>query len=205
MHGRRLTRSRGNPEVIEFNEQDHSYHSQGVRYPSVTNILAAEGFYGDAAAYFTEYSRDRGRFVHKIIQYHIEGVLDESTIDPVLRPYYDAWLSFERDTGFVSERCEMPIASDLYKVAGTPDHVGRLNECFAIVDVKTGVMNPVTGVQLAAYELLLNVSSAKRFGLQLKDSGKYSLKEYKDRTDRGIFLAALSIYQWKKNNNIRRG
>jgi hypothetical protein len=88
----------------------------------------------------------------------------------------------------------------LYHYGGTPDHVGRLNNCFAVVDTKTGVTNPATGIQLAAYEILLNVSSVKRFGLQLKDDGKYSLKEFKDRQDRGIFLAALAVWQWQKNN-----
>ncbi len=189
--------------MVEFDPMTHTYAKDGIRYPSVTEILAAEGFYGDAAAYFTEYSRDRGRFVHKIIQYHTEGVLDESTIDPVLRPYFDAWLKFERDTGFVSVICEKPMASDLYQVAGTPDHIGPLYDAEAIIDVKTGVMNPAAQIQTAAYEILYG-KHAKRFGLQLKPDGKYKLsKEYKDRTDRGVFLSALSIFQWKKIN-LRR-
>lgn len=186
--------------AVEFTAHDHTYRANGRVYPSVTQILSDMGFYGNAAAYFTEYSRDRGRFIHQLVQYHIEGVLDEESIDPVLRPYFDAWLSFEQDTGFVSECCEVPLASATHQFAGTPDHVGHLYGHAAVIDVKSGVINPAASIQTAAYDILIGSPRIERFGLQLKDNGKYSLKQCKDRNDRGIFIAALSVWWWKKNN-----
>jgi hypothetical protein len=187
--------------MIELNPEDHTYHIDGIPwgYPGVTTILADMGFYGDAAKYYTEWGRDRGRFIHHIILYHVEGVLDENTIDPVLRPYFDAWLAFEKDTGFVSEHCEKSLVSTLYHFGGTPDHIGRLNSHETLIDTKSGLVNPAAKIQTAAYEILYG-KRVKRFGLQLKDDGKYSLKEFKDRQDRGIFLAALAVWQWQKNN-----
>ena len=189
--------------MIEFNEKDHSYSVEGVRYPSVTQILAALGFYGDAEKYFTEYSRDRGSFVHRIIEYHLSGELDETTIDPALEGYFAAWLRFERDTGFVSTITEKRMCSKIYCFAGTPDHIGKLNGREAIIDVKTGAPGPAAEIQTAAYEILHDRPS-KRFALQLMRDGKYGLKEFKSREDRGIFLSALAVYNWQRNHNLRR-
>lgn len=187
--------------MVQFNPQDHTYTLDGARYPSVTQILADLGFYGSAAAHFTEYGRDRGRFVHKIVEYHCKGVLDEESIDPELMGYFEAWLSFESDTGFVSIDCEVPLASADLQCAGTPDHIGILNGNDAVLDVKSGAILAATGIQLSGYEALKG-KRLERYGLQLKANGKYSLKRFRDRQDRGIFLSALSVYQWK-NNNVR--
>jgi hypothetical protein len=109
-----------------FKEEDHSYWNGGVKYPSVTQIISDMGLYGDTS-YFTDYSRDRGLFVHKIIQWHLSGELDESSIDSVLQPYFDAWLRFEKEAAYVSEVCEKVMASDMLHFAGTADHIGHLN------------------------------------------------------------------------------
>jgi hypothetical protein len=188
--------------VVEFNEQDHSYTVEGVRYPSVTQILAALGFYGDAVKYFTEQSRDRGSFVHRIIQYHLAGELDEETIDPALRGYFDAWLGFERDTGFTAHTIEQPMFCSVNLFAGTPDLIGELRRD-SIIDIKTGDPGPAAALQTAAYEILYG-KSVSRFSLQLKQDGKYKLTAYQEYTDRKIFLAALSVYRWQVARNLRR-
>jgi hypothetical protein len=188
-------------EII-FSEKDHSYTVQGVTVPSVTTILAALGFYGNAEKYFTDYSRDRGRFVHRIIEYHLAGELDESTIDPALEGYFQAWKRFEIDTKFFPTITEKRMFSPLYHFAGTPDHIGKLNGRESIVDVKTGLPGYAAQIQTAGYEILHRPS--KRFSLQLKADGKYKLTEYADRKDREIFLSALAVYQWQQNHKLRK-
>jgi hypothetical protein len=188
-------------EVV-FTESDHSYRVGGARYPSVTQVIADMGLYGNAADYFTEWSRERGSFVHRIIQWHLSGELDEATIDPALRPYFAAWRRFEREAGYVSDACEKVMASDFYKFAGTVDHIGHLNGYYCIIDVKTGALTPATAIQMGGYEVLMKSPGIRRFGLRLMDTGKYSLKEYKDRQDSKIFLAALSVYYWKQDNRL---
>ena len=189
------------PEIV-FNESDHSYRVGGARFPSVTQIIADMGLYGNAADYFTEWSRERGSFVHKIIQWHLSGELDEATIDPALQPYFDAWRRFEQEAGYVSDACEKVMASEFYKFAGTVDHIGHLNGYYCILDVKTGALSPATAIQMGGYEILMKSPGIRRFGLRLMDTGKYSLKEYKDRQDSKIFLAALSVYYWKQDNRL---
>ena len=190
--------------MVEFNEQDHSYTVEGVRYPSVTQILAALGFYGDAVKYFTEQSRDRGSFVHKIVEYHILGELDEKTIDPALQGYFEAWLGFEKDTGFAPTTMEQPMVSKTHGFAGKPDLIGPLNGREAIVDTKSGAAGPAAHIQTAAYEILYG-KPCKRYALQLMADGKYRHTEHKSREDRGIFLAALAVFTWQRNNKLRGG
>lgn len=183
--------------MITFDPATHTYTIDGQPVPSVTQILADMGFID--TAFFTEYGRQRGTFVHQIIGWSITGEIDESTIDPELQGYLDAWGSFCANTGFVSTSTEKPLGSVLHRFCGTPDHIGMLNGREAVVDAKTGVIAPWVGIQLAGYEILYGMP-LKRFALALKEDGKYSLKEFTDRQDRGIFLAALACWQWQHNN-----
>ena len=184
-------------QPIEFKEETHQYFCNGLEYPSVTQIIKAAGLVDDA--WFTNESRDRGRYVHSIIEWDQAGELDEESVDVFLTGYLDAWKRFVADTGFVSELSEYRMVSEMYRVAGTADQIGILNGKKAIIDVKSGAVSPCVSLQLAGYELLWN-SSVKRFALQLKDDGKYSLKEYTDRGDRSVFIAAAALYHWKQLN-----
>jgi len=186
-----------------FRESDHSYMLHGVSLPSVTQIIADAGLYGNTS-YFTDYSRDRGSFVHKAIEYHLSGELSEETLDPVIVPYLDAWKKFQSEANYISNLCEEQLASNVYRFAGTIDHIGYLDGHFCIIDVKTSVVaSAATGIQLAGYEILLSARGVRRFALHLQDNGNYKLIEYKDRNDRNIFLAALALWIWKQNNNVR--
>lgn len=185
--------------MVQFDEVSHTYTVSGVKYPSVTQIISNMGLYGDTS-FFTDYSRDRGSFVHKIIQWHLSNELDEATIDPVLQPYFDAWLKFEKEAAYVSDVCEKAIANETYRFAGTIDHIGHLNGYFCLIDVKTGAHNPATAIQLGGYEILVKHPGIKRYELQLMDTGNYKLTEHKNRQDRDIFIAALALYYWKANH-----
>jgi len=184
-----------------FNEENHWYELDGQYVPSVTQVLKDQGFIDDQ--WFTEYGKTRGKFVHKIIEWHVKGELDNSTVDDNLLGYLDAWVQFVKDTGFVSLYTEKPFASLTHKFAGIPDCVGSMNGMDAVLDIKSGAIGPATSLQLAGYEILID-SRLNRFALQLKEDGKYSLKEFKARTDRGVFLSAVSCWWWKRNN-LREG
>ena len=186
--------------MIVFDPITHTYILNGQPVPSVTTILKDMNFID--TTWFTDYGRDRGKLVHKIIHWHITGELDESTIDPELQGYFDAWKAFEDASGFVSTETEKPLASELYRFAGTPDIIGKFKDYGEVFDIKTGPVAPWTGLQLAAYEILAG-RPLKRYALQLNKNGKYSLKPFAKRQDRQIFLAALACWWWQKNNNMR--
>jgi hypothetical protein len=183
--------------MLTFDPDSHTYTLNGEKVPGITQIIADMGLID--TAWFTDYSRERGIFVHRIIQWHLSGELDEDTVDESLIGYLNAWKRFELDAGFVPTAIEAPLASELYRFAGTPDYIGRLNGCEAVIDAKSGMISPATGLQLAAQEILAG-RPLKRFALQVMDTGKYKLTPYTSRSDRGIFLAAVSLWWWKQSN-----
>ena len=163
---------------------------------TVTELLKDEGFIDTQC--FTEYYATRGTYVHKACELLDHDDLEEAELDPVLIPYVSAWQRFKDESKFQIIEMETRLISETYQFTGKPDRIGLLNGCPAIVDMKSGAVQRWTALQLAGYEILKG-SPHKRFGVQLKDDGSYKLTEFKDRSDRGVFLAALSFYQWKNN------
>ena len=154
---------------VDFIEEGHRYTLNGVSLESVTGILAAEGFID--TAFYDEYSRTRGTYVHAARHLDDNGDLEESTLDPVIAPYLEAWRRFKRESGFVVDQSEIPLANALYKYAGKPDVIGHF---------PTGIM--------------------KRGAVELHDDGKYRLIPYTDRGDVSLWLAVLAVHNWKKNH-----
>jgi hypothetical protein len=161
---------------------------------SVTELLQAEGFIN--TDWYDEYGRDRGSYVHQARHLYDMDELDEESLDTVLVPYLEGWKKFRRESNFVVIDSEVRLYNGQF--TGKPDAVGLLNALPTIVDTKSNI-EPWVALQLAGYEILKGTPH-KRIAVRLKPDGTYSVKEFKDRQDRQIFLAALACYQWKLNN-----
>jgi hypothetical protein len=202
---------------LTFNKETHEYFFNGAKLPSVTHILQDAGIIDLSGIPFSrlEAAREFGSAVHLACQLYDEDNLNEKTLDHNLRPYLDAWVKFEKDTGFeiiefeedtgfVIIENENPICSPKYRFAGTPDRVGRL-DCLTIVDIKsTAELSPAIGIQTAGYQIAWNETHEekvkKRIAVLLQPDGKYKIESYKDKNDTNVFLAALSVFNWKKRN-----
>jgi hypothetical protein len=183
--------------MVHFDPETHTYTLNGERLPSITQILKGEGFID--TAFFTEYGRDRGSIVHRITHWHDTGELDPESVDPALEGYLSAWRKFRAESGFKPYIIEQPMASEVYRFAGTPDRIGVMDGDDAIPEIKTGEVQPWTGLQTAAQEILYG-KRAKRYAVRLTEDGKYKLIPFTDRNDRGVFLAAVSCFWWKRAN-----
>jgi hypothetical protein len=155
---------------VEFDEATHIYKYKGNILPSVTGILKAEGFIN--MDWYTDWAREKGQFVHQAVEYDIVGELDEETLDDEIRPYLSAFRKFMKESGFKVERSEVPQLSTTYHYAGKSDLYG----CFP------------------------KPTAARRFALELNNEGKYKLISYKDQNDFPVWLAAVAVHHWKKNN-----
>jgi hypothetical protein len=121
-------------------------------------------------AYYDDWIRDRGSMIHLATAYDDAGELDEENLDPVILPYLKAWRRFRKESGFVPEQIEPPMMSTVYRYAGTPDRIGDLP------------------------------GRIKRAAVELHDDGTYKLIPFTDRQDVNLWLAALSVHNWKINN-----
>lgn len=193
-----------NSSSLMFDEVNHIYTYNGKRIPSVSQILLDEGFIDNK--FFTEEGRNRGSDVHTIIKHHCMGA--HCMMKPSLAPYFSAFQNFEKDCDWKPEIIETMMACELY--AGTPDQIGYFEGDLSVLDIKSGSISAATGLQLSGYEKLYNLNynvdynttrykPLKRFALQLKDTGRYVLTQYKDRGDRHIWDSAVSIWWFKQN------
>jgi len=169
----------------------HIYRDEkGTVIPGVTSILRDAGLID--ARWFDDYSRDRGTLVHQACAMYDRDDLDMDALDPVLAPYVLGWARFRRESGFVPVLIESVVFNEQHFYAGTLDRTGDMNSF-------NWLLEPWTGPQTAAYSGCLNVPH-KRGGVELRNDGTYKLTEYKDRNDIKVFLAALAVVNWKKNN-----
>lgn len=186
--------------VVEFDEETHTYTAGDVPVISVTQALGLAGLVD--TKFFTDFGRRRGSAVHRAIEFLVDGSLDLNSIDPKISGYLDAYRAFAEDTGFEVLEVERRVWSPTRRFAGTLDQIGNLNGRRAIVDVKTGKLMPVTGLQLTgyadAYQEETKQLVSRLIGLQLNVDGTYRMKQY--IVDFSTWRAVLQVAWWKREN-----
>jgi len=174
------------------------------RLPRVTNILKDGGLID--TRWFTDAVRNRGTAVHAACHYLDEGDLDESTVDPIVTPYLDAYKRFQKDIGGKDwDWIECPQQDPLGRYRGTPD---RILSCRprALYDLKTGCHFAWHKYQTASYvNCLDDPFSYRRFALYLKKDGAYQVQEFprsEYARDIAVFEAALTLWYAKREDKI---
>ena len=176
-----------------------SYERNGRDYLRVSTVLHDAGLV--EARWFTEASRLRGTSLHQAVEWFHEGALDAASIDPVVEPYWRAYRAFLSDTGFTPDHVERRVFDEILGYTGRLDLEGPApgTHAPAVIDIKTGSLPPTVGVQLAAYARLVGAYRA-RYCLNLRGDGTYRFESYQDRDDDAVFLAALTVAQWKRRH-----
>lgn len=198
--------------MLSFNAELHEYRFTDVVVPSVTKILKpmSEDF-SMIAPRVLEHARQRGVAVHACVQLDIKNDLVEESVVPEIAGYLKAWRRFRSECGIHEAdfgEPERPLFHPALRYAGTPDVPLCLNKRWAVLDVKTAdALSPAWALQTAAYRELINVNTLKgehliedRYSLRLRDDGTYKLDQFKDRGDWAVFLAALTLDNWKRKN-----
>jgi hypothetical protein len=191
---------------VEFDADTHTYKVGGEVWPSVTQILKDEGLI-DTRFYNTE-ARDRGSMVADAIEYANQNDLDESSLDPQLRGYVEAWRKWCRDFRVEIVESEKIVWHEGMRYCGKADAIVRAITvtCNAeiIIDAKTGGSEFWHPYQLIAYKRCLPDPTMQRGNVYLRDDGKYTCRWHgigEDRHDWQIFEAAALLW-WEKE---RRG
>lgn len=179
----------------------HRYTLGGAVVPNVTDILDGCGI-GDldhVAPHILEAARERGTTVHNACAFYDQGETWYYK-NPAHEPYVDSYIRFRKDTGFEPTLIECRVLSEKYGYCGTLDRVGDLQGVETQIDFKTGSAGPGTGPQTAAYnqavEESYGIRPARRFALVL-NPGKYELVPLTDSGDWKVFLAALTVHNFK--------
>lgn len=188
---------------LQFDAAEHRYTVNGRIVPSVTQIISSVGLYefDYVSAETLAIAAERGRFVHSMIEWYEHGELDESTIDPELQGYFDAYLSMKAAG-------QIPAKADLIEWRGYSEkfgYAGTLDMMFGeewVHDHKTGVKSPVHGLQLSGYWLIRHPNTLEKprrltCGYYGKD-GSFELVDYPYEPN--AWLAVYADYKWRLKN-----
>lgn len=182
-----------------FERDTSRYVVDGVRVPSVTEVLWMTGFvdFSGIPVSQLEAARERGHLAHAAVAEF--ETLGATLVSDEIQPYLAAYQLFKKQTGFEPELVETPLVSKRHDFAGTLDLFGPLYGDDTLLDLKTSaVVASWVGMQLAGYGVLVrenmpHVARVKRAALRLLPDGTYRLDPFKNVEDRGDFLAALRV------------
>lgn len=201
------TRPVMNDPRLAFDEGQHRYSLDGRDLISVTTALTIAGMVDDR--HWNEEARLRGQYVHQCIALEAEGDLDEQTVDPIVRPYFDAFRTFQRETSVVLEIVERRVCDPLLGYAGTLDAIGMWpTGKRTLFDWKSGFFPPMAGPQTAGYlrcarEFYPVGERIGRAGLHLRGDGTYRLIEFTNIVqDEHDFIAALRVAHFRRRHDL---
>lgn len=198
---------------LRFDPDKHEYWLEDRRLPSVSEIIAPIVDYSMVPEDRLTFARDRGTAVHKACELDDRGTLDDASVDDEhVRPFLEAYRRFRIEYEFEPVSIEEPRFCLMHGFAGTPDRfgsillpdakTGRTRRVNAVLDLKTvAQMGPVTGVQLAGYELLLDrygMRGEARIGLQLRKDGTYRVRSYGNEVP--TFLSLRNLWNWRQKH-----
>ena len=185
-----------NASGLIYTDSDHTYRLDGVILPSVTQTLETAGiiapYNGDP------WYGDRGTAVHAATWLDDQGILDETTVDPQIVGFVEAWRTYRRESGFTPIGGETPLHHPLHRYSGTPDRW----DAHLLTDLKTGRPASWHILQRAAYRELLKQAGVKikrDCCVYLSGDGRYTVSsESSTPQDLSVFLSALICNQWKE-------
>lgn len=188
---------------LTFDEDAHRYTLHGRELMSVTTALKLAGLIDDR--WYYDQAATRGTYVHQALEWLDRGELDETSIDPQLAGYIQAYRRFLLDChAGPLHLYEQRLCDPILGYAGTVDRVRFIGQQLSVMDIKTGPPAPWHALQLAAYAALvkepLKAPLVRRWGLYLSADGTYRCVPYSDRRDWDVFKAALLVAQFKRTH-----
>jgi hypothetical protein len=189
--------------------EKHVYTIGGRRIPSVTQILAANGFYEFpfASPEDLAYKMQLGTDVHHAAHLHDIGRLDYNTITEEVGAYFEGWLRFRAEhPEFKIRGSERIIYHPALDYAGQLDRVLDDGSELILGDIKCGAELPAAALQTAAYKAANNERCkaadhiGRRVSIHLNGNGRYRLVWHTNPQDFRAFCAALTLFHWKEKN-----
>lgn len=189
---------------LVFNAEKHEYLLNGERLPSVTGIIGAviPGFQA------SQWHMDRGTATHHGCRLLDEGRLDWTSVDPEIKPRIEAWKAFNSTLDINTETIaiELPMASSVYRFAGTCDRIYRNGDGITIIDIKSTI-EPQVRLQLGAYSLLFVAPKVARQAgaVECRADGTYKtlwLNSRELKRAEQQFLALLTVYNFMSEHGL---
>lgn len=173
---------------FSFTESDHSYWLEGVRIPSITQLIQKGGLVS-GEHFFTEASRARGTEIHTLCTAFDLGALVQANLEGPHSGYVLAYLAASAQMKPEWTRIEEADYHAGLKFAGRIDREGIVLRQFSIVELKSAVKAAHHAVQTALQTILteprhkLPLTTVQRLCIYLKANGKFQVVRHEDARD----------------------
>lgn len=188
--------------MITFNEETHEYKVNGVIKRSVTQVLKDVGIID--CDFVKPYYIDRGDRVHKYCTLLMQGWIKWYDIVSDCIEFVGNFARVVDRLGLEYMSAEVPCYSEELDICGTYDLVMERDGEKVLVELKTGIFPMWGGLQLAAYEKMVEVDTV--MGISLKD-GKVFVKAddflFNHLTWDDIKHGTFDLEKWKSNKKRR--
>jgi len=197
---------------FEYDPENHIYKLDGNVIPGYSEIAKAEGLVDLSAVdgKILQESADFGKKFHRMTQLWDKKRLDLATLDKQLIPWLETYKRFlkEYKVEIYAEWIEQPIYSTIWKYGTTPDRLGMVNGKLTVAEIKTTTtIHPAVRLQLAAQKIALTEQTGlkitKRMAVQFFQD-EYKVHPYDSPKDERIWLSAVILYNFKKENKLCR-
>lgn len=194
-----------------FDKERHLHLIDSRRVTGITEAISRGGLspaipkFGRAAENFKA-AGQRGTAIHDACELVDSGMEDQYSFDPAITGYMDAWKQFCADFEYTPDIVEVPMAHPIFMFGGIPDTAGLCGRLrgYAVVERKSRPLADYDRFQVAGQLLLIEHNHPRPSGeqvfrivVQLKADGSYTHKEYRNRLDRGLFLAAVAVSNYQ--------
>jgi len=196
---------------ITFSEELHEYKDdKGNIIPSVTQIIKDSGVmdFSGVSADVLDDASERGEIVHLITELYDRLELDDSTVDPQLSGFLQAYIKFRFDFKIVQFKAIESMIFHSAGYAGTLDRMAvDVDDKIYLYDIKTGIKHPAHDLQVAAYAYSQSYCKPDEIGimgtLYLSDDGTYRFVKTENKLfSFQVFTSILLLYKWKQANKL---
>lgn len=192
--------------MLTFKEAEHEYRWKDRRVPSVTQIIGDLTDYSRIPPAVLEKARQEGVQIHKMVELDCRQELDESTLPEWIEPHFAAWRKFVAHKRIEVLLSEHRVYHPTFDYAGTLDLLVYMDGELSLIDIKRSFAGgKAIGVQLSGYAAPVTMEMGRqkrpirRYGLRLKPNGEPQLREFYNPTDWNVFLACLTIRNFKES------
>ena len=179
--------------------------------PSVTTVLGLLSNYDFVSKDIMDRAARFGSAVHKIVELHENGKLDEASLRPRekyladMTPILEAWKRCKVENNIQVLEAEKVVVSMKWQYAGRLDVIALVKGVPAIVEIKSRPYNPMLdNLQTAAYsggycENHPKFKIKERFLCELKLDGDFNMTRIstKQDGDLSIFRCCLAAFNYR--------
>lgn len=191
-------------KMVTFDKETHTYHIDGKKVPSVTQIIKDVGLvdYSGVSEEYLKQKAEIGTNIHLYLQYIDTQVKCE--IPDQVKPIIDAWFAFKEKYKVEILFAEQPVGAKILGFACTPDRYASVGGSPALIEIKTtAVIGKEVGYQMAGQMMCMEENkysiSDNRYVFRVGLDGKWEARKLDNyQKDRSVFLSALVIYKAKR-------